>query len=272
MGNLRIKAKEIFKSKQNDKEVESKKREESLEKLIKSENDISKKIFTEKIQKEILNFQFNLLAAAEKGESLKIDIFETANTTVKSVITYLPISPKIITFLDDTNFDLISDDIITDDTLRNLYDLIIDNDIYPQWKICKSDKSKSNSILYLEVNPLISFKEKEAELQKKLETHRKIKEHALVLYTQNIKEIEKTDKKKKIKDFFLTFFLSLYISVVVLTVVTPAVGIFPIESMINSFGLIAVAWPYYIISDTGMFIFSLPVGLAVSLFSTFRRL
>ncbi len=271
MGSLRIKAEEIFKSKKNYKELESRKREESLAKLIKNENDISKNIFTEKIQKEILNFQFNLLTSAEKGESLKIDIFETSNATVKSVINYLPISQKIVTFLEDTNFDLISDDIITDDTLQKLYDLIVYNDIYPQWRVRKSDKNINDSILYLEINPLISFKEKKAELQKKLETHQKIKEHALVLYTQNIEEIEKIDKKKKIKDFFLSFLLTLYISVVVLTVLTPVLGIFPIESMINSFGLIAVAWPYYIISDTGMFMFSFPLGLVVALFIAFRR-
>jgi len=281
MGSLKIKAEEILKVRQREREEDLKNREKSLENLINSEKDISKKIFKDRIQKEINNFQFNLLDAADKGETLKIEILEvdkgsilekSNHNSIKSVITYMPISQKVVTFLDDTNFDLVSDDIITDDSLQALYDLICSNDIYPQWKVRKSNNEKASMILYLEVDPLVGFKEKEAEFRKKLETRKKIEQHALVLYSKNVEEIEKKNKKSKVQELLLFFLLTLYVSVVVLTVVSATLGVFPIEEMINSFGLVAVAWPYYLLINKSMFVFSFPIGLLIALFFAFRRI
>jgi len=273
-----MQAEEIFKTKLQEKAVRSEEREVSVENLLKKEQRISQDLFQEKIKREIRNFQFNLLREAKKGNSLKIDILEVHRTSssdvsrIKGRTTYRPIAEKVITFLEDTNFDLLGADIIEDEILHSLYDLIVENDLYPQWKIRPSEKDPNGIILYLEVNPLISFNAKQTELQAKFEQAKRVKEHAMVHYQKNIETREKVSRKKQLKEFVLSFLIAFYISMVVLTVISAAVGIFPIETMINTFGFVAVAWPYYLMVDFSLFFFSLPLALFIAFLVAFRRI
>ncbi|MCK4441051.1 MAG: hypothetical protein KAU90_03535, partial [Sulfurovaceae bacterium] len=74
MGSLRIKAQEILNLRQNKIELDE------ITDYVDKENDMniekekSKKIFTEKIQKEIDDFDKNLLESANCGEPLNIKI------------------------------------------------------------------------------------------------------------------------------------------------------------------------------------------------------
>jgi len=280
VGDLRLKAQNILKLKQQEKAAEVKKSELSLEEMINNRKTISKINFTDKIQKEINEFNFNLLESANNGESLKIDVLELENDTfsrrddgsIKALIKYLPIKQKVATFLNETNFEFITDNIITDDTLQRLYELICENDIYPIWKIRESENDNNITILYLDVNPLINFEEKRLELKRKVEQRKKFENHAVVLYKKNLKEIEESEKKNKIRDFLFTFFSSLYVSVVILTILFSALGFLPIEKITDTFSLVSIGWPYFLFTEfKSLFIFSLPVGVIFSLFLAYKK-
>ena len=280
MGDLRLKAENILKLKQQEKALENKKSELSLEEMINHRKYISKINFTDGIQKEIDAFKFNLLEAANEGESLKIDILELDSDTfsrkddgsIKALIKYLPIQQKVATFLTETNFEFITDNIITDETLQKLYTLICENDIYPLWKTRESDNGSSAVVLYLEINPLVSFEDKRAELKRKTEHRKKLENHAIVLYTKNLEEMEHTEKKVKIIDSIWTFSLTLYISAVILTILFSALGFVPMEKVTDTFSLVAIAWPYFLFTEfNSLFILSLPVATIFALFITYKK-
>jgi len=278
VGSLRSKAEKILKVKIQDQEEESKKREASLLNLIKNEKSVSREIFQKKIQKERQTFQFNLLSAAKKGETLKIDILEinrsldSENSEIKSAITYLPISQKVVSFLEDTNFDLVADEIIEDSELQTLYDFIVSNDLYPEWKVRSDTKDEKVKILYLEVNPLLSFKERKEALEEKRRKEQELKQYAMVLYEENVNRTQKLSRRKRLLNGLLTFFLTLYISMVFLTVVGAVVGILPMERLIDSFGFVAVGWVYYLVLEPHLFIFTLPVAFLISSVVALRRI
>jgi len=275
MGDLRIKAQNILKLKQQERENESQKRDLSLEDMINNRKNVSKIEFTDRIQQEINGFHYNLLTSANMGEPLNIDILELEDDTfsrkdsssVKTLIKYLPIKQKVATFLKETNFEFVTDDIITDDTLQKLYSMICENDIYPIWKIRRSSTNQKAIILYLEINPLISFKERTEELKKKVEHRKKLENHAVTLYVQNLKELEQIEKKSKISDFLLTFFSTLYISVVILTFLFNSSGLFPVEKIADT-----LLWPYSLFTEfRSLFILSFPIGVIFSLFMAYKK-
>ena len=279
MSDLRLKAKEILKLKQIEKEVSAQKSELSLEELIRHKKTLSRIEFKAYINREIEDFQTNLLEAASKGEPLRIDIFsmerdsyrDKEEASVKSLMKYLPVQQKIITFLEDTSFELIADEIIVDDNLQKLYNTIVENGIYPEWKV-KYSENRKEIILYLEANPLNSYEERRLQIKQKLERRRKIGQHAVVLYKQNIEKSKREQKREKIKNFFFIFIASLYGSVVLLTVLAGLLGLFPLEYITNTFGLIALAWPYFLFgSMKTIFLFSLPLGIAFSLYLALRK-
>ncbi len=283
MGDLRIKAQELLKIKQN--EQESRYIEDNLaqEKSIEEEKIKSMKKFTEKIQYQIDNFQKNLLEASNRGEVLKIDILkldsdnlvswwdEREDNIKKSIYTeYSPIKSGIVTFIDDINLDFLTDDIILDNTLQKLYDTIRSNDIYPEWKVKENSNGKIE-LLYLEVNPLVSYKDKKDALNREKE----IKQRALVIVdNKNPTKIEKKKNGvlKKISSFIFIFISVLYFSVSILTILSSAIGITNIE---NSNSFLEVAWPYFLITDFSnvgeAFIFSFPLGLLVSIYFAYKR-
>lgn len=280
MEDLRLKAQNILKLRQQEKADEFEKSELSLEEMINHRRFISKVKFTGKIQKEIDEFNFNLLESANNGESLQIDILELEDDTfsrkndgsIKTLIKYLPIKQKVATFLNETNFEFITDDIITDETLQKLYTLICENGIYPIWKIRESTDDSRMMILYLEVNPLIIFEDNRVELKRKMEHRKKLENHAVVLYTRNLREMEKVEKKVKIKEFLFTFFANIYISVVILTILFSALELFPIDKITDTFALIALAWPYFLFTEfNSLFIISLPLGVIFSLFVAYKK-
>ena len=279
MKDLRFEAQEILKLKRHKKEVEAKKREFSLEEMVSYQKNISKKEFTEKIQEEINGYYSNLLKSVNSAETLKIDVLKLEkdlftgrdNNSVKSLIKYLPIEQKIAIFLDETNFEFLMDDIIVNQTLQELYDVIVESGIYPIWKIRDSD-NKSSTILYLEINPLIEFEEHRVALQKKREDRNKIEKHAILLYSKNLEEIKEERKKERIKNFFLVFLSTFYISVAFLTILSGVVGIFPVEQITDTFSMVALAWPYYLFSELkGVFILALPLGIAFSLYFAYKK-
>jgi len=280
MGDLRLKAQSILKLKQQEKEAEAERKELSLEEIIRNRKSLSKREFTEKIEKEIDEFQFNLLESANNGEPLKIDILELEkdmfsrkdNDSIKTLTKYLPIKQKVATFLSETNFEFITDTIITDESLQKLYNLICKSDIYPIWKIRESSQDSKVVVLYLEVNPLISFEERKRELKKKIEQRKKLENQAVVLYTRNLKEMEEMEKRARRKDFIWSFLSTLYISVVILTILSSDLGIFPMEKITDTFSLIALAWPYFLFTEfKGLFILSLPIGVIFSLFIAYKK-
>jgi hypothetical protein len=280
MGDLRLKAQSILKLKQQEKDIESHKKDLSLENMINERKIKSKEYFTEKIKKEIHEFQFNLLESANRGEPLIIDILEIENDifskkengNIKSLIKYLPIKQKVATFLNETNFEFVTDSIITDDNLQRLYSDICENGIYPIWKTRESNSGMGITILYLEVNPLISFDEKSAELKENLEHRRKLENHAVILYTKNLNKTRQTENRIKMKDFTLNFISTLYISVVILTIISSVLGLFPIEEITDTFSVIALGWPYFIFTGfKNFFIVSLPLGLIFALFIAFKK-
>ena len=279
MGDLRLKAKEILKLKQHENDIEAEERELSLEEMVNYQKSKSKNEFIEKIQKEIDEFDFNLLDAANHGETLKIDIldvekdlFSRKEPSIKALIKYLPIKQKIVNFLSETNFEFVAEEIIIDETLFKLYNLICENGIYPEWKIRESKTATNTIVLYLEVNPLIGFDEQKSELKRKLEQRKKIEKHAVVLYTKSLEEMKKERKRDRKKEFLLIFFSSLYISVVILTILSSAMGLFPVEKITETFGLVAIAWPYYIFTDIqGIFLLAFPIGLIFSLYLAYKK-
>ena len=280
MGDLRIKAQNILKLKQQERENESQKRDLSLEDMINNRKNVSKIEFTDRIQQEINGFHYNLLTSANMGEPLNIDILELEDDTfsrkdsssVKTLIKYLPIKQKVATFLKETNFEFVTDDIITDDTLQKLYTLILENDIYPIWKIRESSNNENAIILYLEVNPLIAFEDKKRELKRKIEQRKELENHAVVLYTKNLENTKRVEKKTKMVDFLSTFFSTLYISVIILTLFFSALGLFPVEKIINTFSLVAIAWPYFLFTGfENLFVLSFPIGVILSLFIAYKK-
>ncbi len=283
MGDLRIKAQELLKIKQNEQEYRYIEDNLAQEKSIEEEKIKSMKKFTEKIQYQIDNFQKNLLEASNRGEVLKIDILkldsdnlvswwdEREDNIKKSIYTeYSPIKSGIVTFIDDINLDFLTDDIILDNTLQKLYDTIRSNDIYPEWKVKENSNGKIE-LLYLEVNPLVSYKDKKDALNREKE----IKQRALVIVdNKNPTKIEKKKNGvlKKISSFIFIFISVLYFSVSILTILSSAIGITNIE---NSNSFLEVAWPYFLITDFSnvgeAFIFSFPLGLLVSIYFAYKR-
>jgi hypothetical protein len=248
--------------------------------MINYRKNISKIEFTDRIQKEIDSFQYNLLLSANNGESLKIDILELENDTfarkddnsIKALIKYLPIKQKVATFLDETNFEFVTNNIITDDTLQRLYSTVCENDIYPIWKIRESNSNENAIILYLEINPLISYEERREELKRKIEHRKELENHAVVLYKKNIKESKQVEKKTKIRDFLITFFSSLYISVLILTILFNSLGLFPVEKITDTFSLVAIGWPYFLLTGfKSLFTLSFPIGVIFSLIIAYKK-
>ncbi len=283
MGDLRIEAQNILKAKQN------KKRDRYIENSISENSNIrEKKIksmqkFQEKVQYQIDNFQNNLLESAKKGETLKIDIVELNKSNLISwwsereeknqelLEEYLPIKSSIVTFIDDINLDYLKDDIILDDTLQKLYDTIKDNDIYPDWRV-KRDSSGEIKSIYLEANPLISYKERRDQLIREKENRSRA---LVVLEKPNSKKIEKVNDKQIIKKLIKSIFIFiglLYFSVTILTIISNDLAI--IENS-NSNSFIEIAWPYFLFKDfsnvADMFIFSLPIGLIISIYFAYKK-
>jgi hypothetical protein len=266
--------------------------EEKIKKNISTTTDItlernkSKKRFIEKIQNEINYFQNNLLKAADKGQLLKIIILQLNSTNLLSwwnerdkekssyqiPTEYTPIESGIITFIDDVDLEQLTDDIILDSTLQKLYDIILENDIYPEWKV-KIIDGKIES-LYLEINPLISYKEKKEILRQK-----KIKKQQTLMLTtskynkvakQNIKQNRISNIVIKIKTFITIFIPLLYLSVTLLTILSSALELTP--SANNSFT--EIAWPYFLFFDFQnvgeLFIISVPLGILIAYYSTYK--
>jgi hypothetical protein len=280
VGDLRLKAQNILKLRQQEKASEVEKSELSLEEMINHRKFASKINFTDRIQKEIDEFDFNLLESANNGESLKIDILELENDifsrkddgSIKALIKYLPIKQKVATFLNETNFEFVTDNIITDETLQKLYMLICKNGIYPIWRMREATDNSNVTILYLEINPLINFEDRRTELRRKIEQRKKLENHAVVLYTKSLKEMEKSEKKIRIKNFLFTFISTLYISVVILTILFNALGLLPIEKITDTFSLVSLAWPYFLFTELGsLFLLSIPIGVVFSLFIAYKK-
>ena len=279
MKDLRLEAQEILKLKRYKKEIEAEKREFSLEEMINYQKSISKTEFTERIQEQIDGYHSNLLESVNNAKTLKIDILKLEknlftgkdNNSTKSLIKYLPVEQKVAIFLDETNFEFVTDDIIVNQTLQALYNVIVESGIYPMWKIRDSDNKNSN-ILYLEINPLIEFEEMTVSLKRKREERNKIEKHAIVLYSKNLEGIKKERKRERIKRFLLLFFSTLYISVALLTVLSGVVDIFPVEQITDTFSMVALAWPYYLFSELkGVFILALPLGIVFSLYFAYKK-
>ncbi len=285
MGDLRNKAQELLKIKQYEQEIEYIENELIEEKNIKEEKSKSMKKFTEKIKYQIDNFQKNLIEASGRGEVLKIDIMrldsdnlvswwdEREDGVKKNIYTeYSPIKSAIVTFIDDINLEYLTDDIILDSTLQKLYDTICSNDIYPEWKVRENDKGKIE-LLYLEVNPLVPYKDRKDALKRQKE----IKERALVVVNRDNQNHNKIKEKnieilKKIKNFIFIFVPILYFSVVIFTILGSAIGITNINDNNN---FLEIGWPYFLTTDFSnvgeAFIFSFPLGVLVSLYIAYKR-
>jgi len=290
MGDLRIKAQELLKIKQHEKEYEYIEDGLAEKKSIEEEKMKSMKNFTEKIQYQIDNFQENLLKSANRGEVLKIDVMRLDgenlvswwderedNKNTNTYREYSPIKSGIVTFIDDINLEFLTDDIILDKKLQKLYDTICSNDIYPEWRVKKNENGKIE-LLYIEVNPLVSYKDKKDAIRREKE----IKERALVVVNRNSKKnrakIEQQSEQKnikiikKIRNFIFIFIPILYFTVAIFTILSRALGIINLPSS-NSF--VEVAWPYFLISnfsDVGeLFILSLPLGVLVSIYFAYTR-
>jgi hypothetical protein len=282
MYDLRMKAQELLQVRQDEEKI---KKNISTTTDITLERNKSKKRFIEKIQNEINYFQNNLLKAADKGQLLKIIILQLNSTNLLSWwnerdkekssyqihTEYTPIESGIITFIDDVDLEQLTDDIILDSTLQKLYDIILENDIYPEWKV-KIIDGKIES-LYLEINPLISYKEKKEILRQK-----KIKKQQILMLTtskynkvakQNIKQNRISNIVIKIKTFITIFIPLLYLSVTLLTILSSALELTP--SANNSFT--EIAWPYFLFFDFQnvgeLFIISVPLGILIAYYSTF---
>ena len=274
MENLRLEAENMLKLTKEESDAKAKKDELSLKESINYKKNRSKVEFKNKIKKSIDGFQFNLLKSANNGMPLKIEVlklesnfFSRANSKSMDAITkYIPIKQKVAMFLAETNFEFVADEIIEDESLQKLYSLICENDIYPFWRV-EEDVADSNIlILLLEVNPLISLKEKKLELQKKVEERQKNERYAVVIHKKNVRESQSTEKIIKIKDFLVSFSITLYVSVVILTIFFIMFGFFSIDNSIDRFSLIALGWPYFIFTELKrQFLFSFPLGVIFSL-------
>jgi len=286
MGDLRIEAKNILKVKKYEKEHNQMNDPSNQDSEIEKQKNKSKEIFIEKIQKEIDNFQTNLLGAANNGETLKIEVVRFDSDDLISwwderdedidsqhiYREYAPIKSGIITFVDDINFDILRDDIIVDSTLQALYDTICNNDIYPEWKVSKAGERVES--LYLEVNPLISYAEREASQKRDM----KAQQRALVISEQrnniaidNLKNEQNIDRLKRRSIIFVSV---LYFSVLILTMLTRAVGVVSASGYNDGFSFVEIGWPYFLVSDFTqvftLFLFSLPVGLLLSLYFAYK--
>jgi len=263
MGELRLEAENMLKLKQEEREL-------SLEKLLDKRQSMAKKEFRDKIQNNIDEFKFNLLKSANDGEPLTIDILKLENKNIERLTQYIPIKLRTATFLNESNFEFIADEIIVDKTLHKLYKFICDNGIYPIWKTRQCTADNSITILYLEVNPLISFNEKKKELEKEKNRRKELENNVHVLYSKNIKEMKNTEKRVKLRDFIFTFFLILYLSVTFLTILSTTLEFFPTEQTIDTFSIVAFGWPYFIFTELGsLFVVSLPFSILFSLVVTY---
>lgn len=280
MGDLRLKAQEILKFNQNEKKLNEITDYIAEEKDMNIAKEKSKNIFTEKIQKEIDGFDKNLLESAKHGEALNIEILRLDTDGLLSwwderedkIINtrYTPIKSGIVTFIDDINLEFLSDDIIVDGTLQKLYDLIRENDIYPQWKVTTNTDGKIE-ILYIEVDPNISYKERKESIHRE----KNISQRSLVVqnYQQQRPIAEEEDNDNKIKRVVIslfTFLSVLYFSVLLLTIISEALGV--VGNPTSSF--VEIGWPYFLITDFSkfgeLFIFSLPLGVLISLYSAYK--
>ena len=278
MGDLRLKAQELLKVSLNSKEPNNTMEHISKEKNMNKRKEESKRIFTEKIQKEINEFQDKLLKSANNGETLKIEILRLDTEGLLSwwderedkIINtrYTPIKSSIITFIDDINLKFLTNDIITDKTLQKLYDLIRDNDIYPQWKVTQKDGKME--ALYIEADPTVSYRERKDTLHRE----KNINQRALVVqnYQQNI-QIEEIENSKieKIKNFVIV----LYFSVMVLTILSRAINIVSISDNSIPPNFVEIAWPYFLsVNFSGvweLFIYSLPLGILLAIVSVYKK-
>jgi hypothetical protein len=124
----------------------------------------------------------------------------------------------------------------------------------------------------LEINPLISYEERREELKRKIEHRKELENHAVVLYKKNIKESKQVEKKTKIRDFLITFFSSLYISVLILTILFNSLGLFPVEKITDTFSLVAIGWPYFLLTGfKSLFTLSFPIGVIFSLIIAYKK-
>ena len=278
MGDLRLKAQELLKIRQNEKESNKIADYITEEKDMNIAKEKSKKIFTERIQKEIDSFQENLLESANHGKPLNIEILKLDTEGLLSWwderedkilnTRYTPIKSGIVTFIDDINLELLGDDIIVDRTLQKLYDLIRENDIYPQWKVHTNTEGKIDT-LYIEVDPTVSYKDRKDAIHRE----KNISQRAIVVQNyQQYKPIEEKDSNKIIRTLISLsrFILVLYFSVLLLTIFSEAFGIVGDGSS----NFIEVGWPYFLITDFSkfgeLFIFSLPLGILISLYSAYK--
>ena len=278
MGDLRLKAQKILKVRQNEIDLNNITNYIAEEKDMTIAKEKSKEIFTEKIQKEIDNFDKNLLESANHGKSLNIKILSLDTDGLLSwwderedkIINtrYTPIKSEIITFIDDINLEFLTDDIIVDGTLQKLYDLIRANDIYPQWKVTTNTDGKIDR-LYIEINPNISYKDK----KESIDREKNVSQRSLVVqnYQQQRPIVEEEDNKiKRVVISLLTFIFVLYFSVLFLTIISEALDI--VANPSSSF--IEVGWSYFLITDFAkfgeLFIFSLPFGVLISLYSAYK--
>jgi hypothetical protein len=280
MGDLRLKAQELLQIRQNEKELNEITDYIAEEKEMNIAKAKSKEIFTERIQKEINGFQKNLLESANRGEALNIEILRLDIDGLLSwwderedkIINtrYTPIKSGIVTFIDDINLEFLTDDIIIDGTLQKLYDLIRENDIYPQWKV-RTNRDGKIEILYIEVDPTVSYNERKESIHRE----KSISQRSIVVqnYQQQKPIVEEEDNDNKIKRIvasFLTFVFVLYFSVLLLTIISEALGV--VDNATSSF--VEVGWPYFLITDFSkfgeLFIFSLPLGILISIYSSYK--
>jgi len=280
VGDLRLKAENMLKLTKEEFEAKTKKEELTLKESINYKRNRFKIEFKNKVQKSIDGFQFNLLKSANNGMPLKIEVlklesnlFSRANSkSIKALTEYIPIKQKVAMFLTETNFEFVTDEIIEDESLQKLYSLICENDIYPFWRVEEDVDDANVLILLLEVNPLISLKEKKLELQKKIEHQQKSERDALLIHKKSLRESHSVEKIIKIKDFLVSFSVILYVSVVVLTIFFIMFGFFPMEDSIDRFSLIALGWPYFIFTEVKMqFLFSFPLGIIFALIMSKKR-
>jgi len=280
MGDLRLKAQELLKIRQNEKESDEIADYITEEKDMNIAKEKSKEIFTERIQKDIDNFQGNLLESANNGKPLNIEILKLDTEGLLSWwderedkilnTRYTPIKSGIVTFIDDINLELLGDDIIVDRTLQKLYDLIRENDIYPQWRVNTNTEGKIDT-LYIEVDPTVSYKDRKDAIHRE----KNISQRAIVVqnYQQHKPIVEEEDSNKIIRTLIslLTFILVLYFSVLLLTIFSEALGVVGDGSS----NFIEVGWPYFLISNFSkfgeLFIFSLPLAILISLYYTYQR-
>jgi len=279
MGNLNIKSKGELTDSENKKDSNEIINYIAEEKDMNIEREKSKKIFTDKIQKEIDNFQKNLLDSTRNGEVFNIEILKLDTEGLLSWwderedkifnTRYTPIKSGIVTFIDDINLEQLTDDIIVDSTLQKLYDLIRENDIYPQWKVHTNTEGKIDT-LYIEVDPTVSYKDRKDAIHRE----KNISQRAIVVQNyQQYKPIEEEEDGNKIIKTLIslsTFILVLYFSVLLLTIFSEALG--AVGNGNSSF--IEVGWPYFLITDFSkfgeLFIFSLPLGILISLYSAYK--